>query len=1039
MKASPSREELRLLGVLNLYSVPIARSVLSVLITTPDNENERLVESLIRRGWLTQNDGFLSLTDGIPKSVVRALEGVSSRDWLDDLVERLQRLVESKKVGADYLIIPLKKAGQEKQAATVAYDCARQEIEKRNFPAALCRCRDALSVPTGKPGDEEADRLLVKATLTFSDLCHRLRRDYTEVRNALGIGMDAALRLGDQRHVALLNLHLGRAYGMTHRAKEAVERYSLGLDLVEKIGDRDITMRSADFYGHFYFLRGLCKEVVNSCETALSMGALGNDHVPDVLTSIHLALGSIAMGQSHRAIGVMDSSWRRALLGADYSLAAYYRAFLGQMLILCGRIEEGASHLQAAEKEASGYDDPYTGIWVKRTFAYYHYLKGEPREAYRLLEETLALSRTLGIPRPLYALPWILELLSFLQKEGYPPLPDYEYSKELQFAMDGPNALLRGAALRLLADEPRYREEHPEEAEGLLAESELELTRSGATVELAKTRADMARLKLRRGDQKAARDLSLKAWEGWSSLGQSSFPSELKPLIDSGESLETPEPMNKEIFSRYLEMLDGIPPTADLNEMRMRLIHATCQFFEAERGGLFSYRRGTENQGLGLESGYNLTAEQVKSEEFRNNLVTIARAYEGNEPLTMRIPKSTGGSTGRQIGAILCLPIELVGQRRGVLYYDKSYLGGTFDLYSKTVTTQIARSLGKYVDRIYNYSRQTEVKSREALNGMTLEGQPGIEVRDGFGSVFQDLMERAEMVAKSDAPVLILGETGVGKEVLARMMHLKSSRRRGPFIPINPSCIPESLVESELFGYEKGAFTGADRGKPGRMELAHRGTLFIDEVGEIPKFIQVKLLRALEERSLVRVGGMLKREVDFRLITATNRDLVKEVESGNFRQDLYYRLGVVTLRVPGLRERGDDVLRLAQEFLSYYAKRYNRPVHLLSAEEKQMLKAYHWPGNVRELRNVVEQSVILSAQGRLDLTIPRAPRLSVDLGTTADSLFLDKPTMDDMQRRYIKYVLGETNGKIGGERGAAKVLGLKRTTLYKRMKRLGLT
>jgi transcriptional regulator with PAS, ATPase and Fis domain len=245
-------------------------------------------------------------------------------------------------------------------------------------------------------------------------------------------------------------------------------------------------------------------------------------------------------------------------------------------------------------------------------------------------------------------------------------------------------------------------------------------------------------------------------------------------------------------------------------------------------------------------------------------------------------------------------------------------------------------------------------------------------------------------------------------------------------------------VESELFGYEKGAFTGADRGKPGRMELAHRGTLFIDEVGEIPKSIQVKLLRALEERSLVRVGGMLKRDVDSRLITATNRDLVKEVEAGNFRQDLYYRLGVVTLRVPALRERGDDVLRLAQEFLSYYEKRYNRPVHALSAEEKQMLRAYHWPGNVRELRNVVEQSVIMSAPGRLGLTIPRAPRLSAELAKTVDNFFVGKPSMDDLQRRYIQYILKETNGKIGGESGAAKILGLKRTTLYKRMKKLGL-
>jgi transcriptional regulator with PAS, ATPase and Fis domain len=286
--------------------------------------------------------------------------------------------------------------------------------------------------------------------------------------------------------------------------------------------------------------------------------------------------------------------------------------------------------------------------------------------------------------------------------------------------------------------------------------------------------------------------------------------------------------------------------------------------------------------------------------------------------------------------------------------------------------------------------------------------------------------------------VLILGETGAGKELLAKRIHLMSARKRGPFVAINPSCITESLVESELFGHEKGAFTGADREKPGRMELAHKGTLFIDEVGEIPKSIQVKLLRALEEKSFVRVGGVLKRDVDFRLITATNRDLVREVEAGNFRQDLYYRLCVVTLEIPPLRHRGDDVIKLTQEFLSHYAKRYNRPVHLLTMEEKSRLKTYHWPGNVRELKNVIEQSVIMSNPGKLELTIPRAPNLSTGFEEALSTFFAKNPTIDDLQRRYIKHILNETHGKIGGNSGAAKILGLKRTTLYKRMKKLGL-
>jgi transcriptional regulator with GAF, ATPase, and Fis domain len=218
------------------------------------------------------------------------------------------------------------------------------------------------------------------------------------------------------------------------------------------------------------------------------------------------------------------------------------------------------------------------------------------------------------------------------------------------------------------------------------------------------------------------------------------------------------------------------------------------------------------------------------------------------------------------------------------------------------------------------------------------------------------------------------------------------------------------------------------------MELANKGTLFIDEIGETPKAIQVKLLRAIEDRSFVRVGGVVKRVVDFRLLAATNRDLVKEVEKGNFREDLYYRLCVVPFIVPPLRERGDDVILLAEKFLAQYARKYNRSIPSLSAEQKNILKSYNWPGNVRELRNVVERSVILSGPDKLQLAITSAPKTE-----SLSTLFSDRPTLDELQRRYISQVMEETGGKLAGPSGAAMILGIKRSTLQHRMKKLGLT
>lgn len=294
------------------------------------------------------------------------------------------------------------------------------------------------------------------------------------------------------------------------------------------------------------------------------------------------------------------------------------------------------------------------------------------------------------------------------------------------------------------------------------------------------------------------------------------------------------------------------------------------------------------------------------------------------------------------------------------------------------------------------------------------------------------IMESAAKVAASEAAVLITGESGTGKEVVAGFIHDSSPRSKGRFVPVNCAAISPTLVESELFGYEKGAFTGADRQKKGRMELAHQGTLFIDEVGEIPKSIQVKLLRVIQEKTMTRIGGARPIYADFRLIAATNRDLAAEVAAGRFREDLYYRLNVIPVTLPPLRDRREDVLLLARHFLHRFAAKYNRPELALLPDHEAVLARYAWPGNVRELQNVMERAVLLSADGTLNLDLPS--------GTPGPSPagFDDLPTLDEIQRRYIAFVVEKTRGKISGPGGAAGILGIKRTSLYNRMKKLGI-
>ncbi len=301
----------------------------------------------------------------------------------------------------------------------------------------------------------------------------------------------------------------------------------------------------------------------------------------------------------------------------------------------------------------------------------------------------------------------------------------------------------------------------------------------------------------------------------------------------------------------------------------------------------------------------------------------------------------------------------------------------------------------------------------------------------GESSGLKRVLKQVEDVATTDATVLILGETGTGKELIARAIHELSPRRDHAFVKHNCSAIPAGLLESELFGHEKGAFTGAIAQKIGRLELAQQGTFFLDEVGDLPLELQPKILRALQEKEFERVGGTRTIPINVRLVAATNRDLAKMVNEGQFRSDLYYRLRVFPVTIPPLRERPDDIPLLVRHFLSSHSKRMGRHIETIPTETMQALVKWRWPGNVRELENFIERSVILT-QG----SVLRAPL--AELEAVEEPAESTDSNLEGVEREYILRVLRECKGMIGGANGAAERLGLKRTTLNSKMKKLGI-
>jgi transcriptional regulator with GAF, ATPase, and Fis domain len=298
----------------------------------------------------------------------------------------------------------------------------------------------------------------------------------------------------------------------------------------------------------------------------------------------------------------------------------------------------------------------------------------------------------------------------------------------------------------------------------------------------------------------------------------------------------------------------------------------------------------------------------------------------------------------------------------------------------------------------------------------------------GESAVIRQTLEQARQVAGTDATVLLLGETGTGKELLASYIHEQSARRARPMVRVNCAAIPGTLLESEMFGHEKGAFTGAVDRQIGRFELANRSTIFFDEIGELPIEAQVKLLRVLEERQIERLGSPEPIRVNTRVIAATHRTLEKQIAAGAFREDLFYRLNVFPVRVPALRERPDDIPLLVWHFVEEFSRRFGKRISTISRDDMTALQRYPWPGNIRELRNVVERSMITSTGEQLHVTLPRPLRAA---DRRSDRLA-------DVVKAHVQQVLESTGWRIRGSNGAAERLGLRPTTLETRMAKLGL-
>jgi len=735
-------------------------------------------------------------------------------------------------------------------------------------------------------------------------------------------------------------------------------------------------------------------------------------------------------GNMSQGLGLLDALRRNCQERGDRHTECWTVGFLAAIMLDIRHTEDAFEHAHRAMEMAIDEHADMMLMFTQIQLALLFSLRNETEKAVDLLREFHQLSRKVQVT--VWPYPYLMELSWELAQQDPKRFADLSIKGLVRRNIAGLNIFMKGIAYRFQA-RIQKQEGLPEDIiRNSLKLSLKWLEASGSELELARSQLEMARHYLSLGDEKQAAEFAQRASGKLSGYDKALVPDDLRLLLRKKPSLE------KDIANELLRLGQDVVTIRDNREVVQHILTSVNQLTGAERGAIFTIDSQANPPRVELKASKNITPEQTTCPEFKGSMKIIERVARTRKGTILRADSDPGRRTfsGDRIRSCICIPMILKDQVVGVLYHDNRLLGNVFQESHLDQLTYFA-ALGAYA--LENASTYEEIKR---LNRRLRQEKLYLEERQcdlprpqnvvGKSPAITAVLNQISQVAKTDTTVLIQGETGVGKGLVAEALHKQSSRKDGPFICVQCSALPETLITSELFGHEKGAFTGAIERRSGRFELADGGTIFLDEIGEISLDLQVRLLRVLETKEFEHVGGAQTYRSDFRLVAATNRNLEDQVVAKRFRSDLYYRLNVFPLHVPPLRERKEDIPMLAHYFLGVHSRRLGKEFFEILSEEMDKLVDYDWPGNVRELQNVIERSTILSPESSFRVLEPGSRRsLSPPEGGVGHSL-------REMERRHILWALEQTGWKVQGPGGAAELLDMHRSTLQARMKKLGI-
>ncbi|BBO81003.1 hypothetical protein DSCO28_15690 [Desulfosarcina ovata subsp. sediminis] len=996
-----------------------------------------LDEKLIKNRSGRVKGAYVFSNKQIPALVIKSMAGDKKQLYISNIIhyfEKYGRDDNQKTAQLVSLILNYKNDLADMRYLKQAADLLMQD---RQSDQAIKLYREIIEKLYAKNRDEIETVLFIESVIAYATIAININPPM-EIIPIVQEALKLSKALENRRAETILELFLGRLHqrkGLDYEV--AAAHYNRGWTLASTMDDKELQQTTSKLYALSLFWRGRITQAIVQYEETIENVEDIDPELADVWTYLILALCYAKAGRIWRGLGLAKAVMARAEAIGYNKAIAFSHSIIAVILLDIEKVKTAKRHVEKTIALGSEIGSNFALLVGMLCKAYIHYKENNFPSAKKLLEKALQHAQDPFSVN--YPSPWVLEMLLGFSKAEMPSLKQCSFAAEAKRLAGMQNIYMKGAALRYQAVTLPTDTATLKRKRDLLMKSCELLEESGAAMEMAWTYIALARLHLESKDMDGARRYAEAAYTQLSQIDQRLFPAQLNCLVVQ-ESMES----SKDRGVNNLE--DSISLLPDFEKYIGRIVTILTEMFGAERTAILVAGETVAPASMRVAAARNFTHEEI--EKLRDPSLQIYLLDKVSQKGVVIDSKQNCVSLFAKlekhdviVRSLALIPIWIDSRTVGLIYIDNRLFKGIFsaedEVLLRSISGQISMAiktceLHEKYGNLHLYLSEEEKKPNDFI-----PSGHDFPMIIGKSRAMKNVLFGVKKVATTDTAVLIQGETGVGKELIARAIHKLSNRATKTLTIVNISALSEGLITAELFGHEKGAFTGATSAKPGRFELANGGTIFLDEIGELTMEAQVKLLRVLQEGKFERVGSSKPIYSDFRVIAATNKNLIDRVKKGAFRSDLFYRISSFPIEIPPLRERQDDIADLTLYFMKKYAHKNKKKVNRILTNDIAKLHRYSWPGNVRELEHFIERAVIITTGENLALPEIESTFDEKQPAARADSDDgLD--LLENVQRRHILKVMKRTNWKIRGKDGAAIILGLKPTTLEFRIKKLNI-